>query len=256
MTFESQLKTAKLRLLKMHMDAGVGHIGGNLSCIDAVLYLHLKTLTLDDVFILSKGHSAGALYISLWAKGLISEEQLLTFHKDNTLLAGHPVAGWNEGIRFGTGSLGHGCGLSCGIALAKKLKKAPGQVYCLLSDGELQEGSNWEALIFLSHHKLTNLTLLIDENGLQGFGKTNDISSLQSLTQLFSGFNLFIVEINGHNAEELEEALSLQSTFPKIIVLKTIKGHGVSFMENKMESHYLPLTPEQYSLAVQELSKP
>ena len=138
----------------MHYESGVGHIGGNLSALDALLYLHHYILQKDDQFILSKGHSAGALYIALWGIGKISEEELSTFHKDNTKLAGHPAPNWINEIPFATGSLGHGLGLAAGVSLGNKLQQKLGRVFCLMSDGEWQEGSNWESLIFLNHHQL------------------------------------------------------------------------------------------------------
>jgi transketolase len=250
---QALLKKAKSRLLRMHYENKIGHIGGNLSALSAMLYLHLEVLGKDDVFVLSKGHSAGALYISLWMAGKIPESELSKFHKDQTRLAGHPMAGWNEGIRFSTGSLGHGLSLSAGVALAKKLKNEPGRVFCQMSDGEWQEGSTWEALIFASHHALANLTMLIDFNGLQGFGSTKDIASLDQLPDKLKAFNVDLLDIDGHDTEALRLALAKPALRPKLIILRTVKGHGVSFMENKMEWHYLPLTEAQHEQAQKEI---
>ena len=180
MTFSELQKQASLRLLKMHFESGVGHIGGNLSALDAILYLHHNILRKKDRFILSKGHAAGALYIALWSIGKISEDQLKTFHKDNTKLAGHPAFNWIDEIPFATGSLGHGLGLACGMAMGNKLQNRDERIFCLMSDGEWQEGSNFEALIFLHHQQLKNVTIIIDCNGLQGFGSTQDVASLNS----------------------------------------------------------------------------
>ena len=138
----------------MHYESRVGHLGGNLSALDALMTLHHHVMEHADTFILSKGHAAGALYITLWSLGLLRDEELETFHADGTLLAGHPVPGWSERIAFATGSLGHGFPVALGMALARHLNGEPGHVYCLTSDGEWQEGATWEALIFWAHRRL------------------------------------------------------------------------------------------------------
>ena len=178
---DEDFSSARLRLLRMHFESGVGHIGGNLSALDAMLVLHHEYLGSEDRFILSKGHAAGALYVTLWSLGHLSGEDLTQFHKDGTLLAGHPPANAIADILFATGSLGHGLSLAAGTALAFKLKGAERQVVCLTSDGEWQEGSTWEALIFACHHGLSNLTVLVDHNNLQGFGFTADVASMSPL---------------------------------------------------------------------------
>jgi len=249
------IRKARLRLLKMHFENQIGHLGGNLSALDAMVYLHSYILGVEDVFVLSKGHAAGALYISLWACGKLDEEHLSHFHQDGGKMAGHPVAGWHEGIPFSTGSLGHGVGLAAGRAMAKKLLGAQGQIYCMTSDGEWEEGSNWEALIFIAHHQLNNITLLIDANGLQGFGGTSDIASLEPLATKMASFKVAIHEIDGHDPVALQQALNTPSLLPKIIILRTVKGSGVSFMENRMEWHYLPMNEEQYRQALHEVGQ-
>jgi len=247
---------ARARLLQMHYEAGVGHIGGNLSALDAMLHLHQDVMAADDVFVLSKGHSAGALYIALWAIGEISDNDLKTFHKDGTLLAGHPAAHWHRRIAFATGSLGHGLGLAAGVALGKRLRGEAGTVYCLLSDGECEEGSTWEAVIFAHHQALANLVVLIDANGLQGFGGTDEVASLEPLASKFGGFGLNVVEIEGHSPSTLDAALAQRGQGPLVVILRTIKGRGVSFMEGRMEWHYLALSAEQYQAALAELDRP
>lgn len=244
---------ARKRLLQMHFESGVGHIGGNLSALDAILVVFHDYLREDDQFILSKGHSAGALYTALWSIGRLSDDDLKTFHRDNTLLAGHPPAQGIAGIPFATGSLGHGFSLAAGTALAFKLKNSASRVVCLTSDGEWQEGSTWEALIFASHHGLSNLTVLIDHNNLQGFGSTADIASMSPLWERLQGFDVDLQVIDGHDADAIRMALSAQGKRLKIIALKTVKGHGVDFMENRMEWHYLPLSETQYQQATQDI---
>lgn len=246
-------RRAKKRLLQMHFNAGTGHIGGNLSALDCMLVLHHQVMGPDDVFVLSKGHAAGALYITLWTQGRLTDADLDTFHKDGTSLAGHPVAGWSPDIPFATGSLGHGMPVAAGMALGYKMQSARANVFCLTSDGEWQEGSNWESLIFAAHHRLSNLTILIDENRLQGFGTTAAIASMDPLEPRLRGFGIETVSVDGHDHEAIRNALQICSEGPRILLLKTVKGHGVSFMENSMEWHYLPLSAQQYQAALQEI---
>ena len=239
----------------MHFESGACHIGGNLSCIDILIVLWHKLISSNDKFILSKGHSAGALYIALWSIGILKDSDLVTFHQDDTLLAGHPLPNKIKNILFGTGSLGHGLSLSAGIALSKKIKPTKGQVFCLTSDGEWQEGSTWEALIFSCHHNLDNLTIIVDHNNLQGFGSTNDIASISPLNKIINGFNLEVITIDGHSPEEILSALKKKQNKCRLIILETTKGNGVSFMENKMEWHYLSLNKDQYNQAIQEVDR-
>jgi transketolase len=247
------IRKAKLRLLRMHYESGVGHIGGNLSCLDLLMTLHHRVLGAEDQFVLSKGHAAGALYTTLWSCGLLDEQDLRQFHKDDTKLAGHPPVDGLPGISFATGSLGHGLGLAAGLALGKRLKGEAGRVFCLTSDGEWNEGSTWEALIFSAHQKLNALTILIDLNGLQGFGTTAEVANAGPLGDQLRAFGLHVYEVDGHDPEAIEQALEARGDRSVAIVARTTKGRGVSFMEHKMEWHYLPLTAAQYEQAVGEL---
>ncbi len=248
------VRAARSRLLRMHFESGVGHIGGNLSALDILLCLYHEVMTPADSFVLSKGHAAGALYVALWTLDLLSDEELGSFHKDNTRLSGHPPAGAIPQIAFATGSLGHGLGLSNGLALASQLKGESGHVFCLTSDGEWNEGSSWESLIFAQHHRL-DLTLIVDLNGLQGFGSTAEVANLDPLADKFRAFGLPTVEVDGHDISALRNVLkpAAVSNGPRAVVARTRKGSGVSFMENKMEWHYLPLSSEQYAAALTEL---
>lgn len=250
---QDQLTLARQRLVKMHFDSGVGHLGGNLSALDAMLLVFNEYINPEDQFLLSKGHSAGALYIALWSVGKLTESDLLLFHKDNTLLAGHPPAKGIPEIPFATGSLGHGLSLAAGTALAFKLKNKSNNVFCLSSDGEWQEGSTWEALIFAAHNKLHNLTILVDHNNLQGFGSTADVATMSPLWEKLQGHAIDLQVVDGHDLEAIRLALDKESSLPKMIILKTIKGKGLSFFENRMESHYLPLSKTQFETAMQEL---
>ena len=247
------LLKARLRLLQMHYESGVGHIGGNLSCLDILMALYHNVLGPLDRFVLSKGHSAGALYVTLWSLGFLSDDDLKTFHKDGTRLSGHPPVQGIPEIPFATGSLGHGLSLAAGLALAKKLKGGKGRLFCLTSDGEWNEGSNWEALIFSRHHGL-NLTLIVDLNGLQGFGRSCDIADLEPLADKFRAFHLDTLGVDGHDLEGVTAALRRDGDGPMVVVARTKKGHGVSFMEGLFEWHYLPLSQESYQQAVEQLT--
>jgi len=238
----------------MHFEAGVGHIGGNLSSIDAMLVVFHEFLRDDDRFILSKGHAAGALYVALWSVGRLGDDDLKTFHQDHALLAGHPPAAGIDDIPFATGSLGHGLSLAAGTALGMRLRGTDGRVICMTSDGEWQEGSTWEALIFAAHHKLANLTVLIDHNDLQGFGTTSEVASMSPLWQRLQGFEVDVDVIDGHDAAAIRAALLLASARPRFIALRTVKGKGVSFLEHRMDSHYLPLNEEKFHAAMAELA--
>jgi transketolase len=236
----------------MHYESGVGHIGGNLSCLDVLMCLYHGVLGADDQFVLSKGHSAGALYVTLWSAGRLTERDLCLFHKDATRTSGHPPFRGIPDIQFATGSLGHGLALSAGLALGKRIKGERGRVYCLLSDGELNEGSTWEALIFVCHQHLRNLTFIIDANGLQGFGTTRDVANLDPLLDKFRAFGLSPVCVDGHDPQLVVEALCREGSMPQAIIAETHKGMGVSFMTDKMEWHYLPMTAAQYQQALDE----
>jgi len=246
------VRTAKLRLLRMHYESRAGHIGGNLSALDALIFLHHFVLRDEDVFILSKGHGAGALYVTLWSIGRLHDGDLAQFHGEGTRLAGHPAPGRIPGIPMATGSLGHGFSVSAGIALAKRLNGEAGRVYCLTSDGEWQEGSTWEALIFARHHRIENLTVLIDANGLQGFGSTHEVASMGDLRERIEAFGVRVQEADGHDLDSMSAALRGDEPGLQVVLLHTVKGKGVSFMEGRMEWHYLPLTDELYARAVRE----
>lgn len=253
MLTEQQRIRARELLLTMHYRAKVGHVGGNLSCIDALLLIYHEFLRDGDEFVLSKGHSAGALYVALASCGLIDSSELATFHQNATRLAGHPPANLLPSVRFATGSLGHGLSLAAGLALSNKLVGKNQHVFCLTSDGEWQEGSTMEALAFARHHQLF-LTVLIDLNGLQGFGSTAEVASMQDLPSLLSAYGVKTICVDGHDITAMRAALSAPHDGPKFIVLNTIKGKGVKSIENKMESHYWPLTEVQYREAMAELA--
>src|ERR1035437_9242394 len=218
---------ARKRLLLMHFESGVGHIGGNLSALDAMLVVFHEYLRDHDKFVLSKGHSAGALYTTLWSVGRLQDDDLKQFHKDNTLLAGHPPAHGIDDILFATGSLGHGLSLAAGDAAGLRFRGSGARVGCLTSDGEWQEGSTWEALIFACHHRLDNLTVLVDHNNLQGFGSTAEIASMSPLWERLRGFEIDIQVSEGHDRDPIGEARAPPADRPRFIVMRKKKGGGV-----------------------------
>lgn len=252
---KEKIRSSKLKLLEMHQTANSGHIGGNFSCIDVLMILHHLVMTSEDRFILSKGHSAGALYVTLWSLGKLSDSDLQTFCQENTLLPGHPSGGGIPNLLFSTGSLGHGPSLAAGLAIAARYQHSNRHVYCVCSDGEWQEGSCWEALTFAVHQQLSNLTIIIDQNGLQGFGSTKDIISCHDLTDRITAFGAHVQTLDGHDINEIKMALDSKMTDrPSVLILNTVKGKGLHF-ENTMASHYLPLTKEQYVDACLKLNQ-
>ncbi|NIY83295.1 transketolase [Vibrio hepatarius] len=251
---QETLVRVKSKLLELHYLTNTGHIGGNFSCIDALVVLHHHTMQEDDKFILSKGHSAAALYTTLWSLGKISDEDLSTFSKNGTRLGGHPSDLSLSDVIFSTGSLGHGPSLASGLAYGLKVKKSESRVFCVCSDGEWQEGSCWEALIFSAHQRLNNLTIIIDLNKLQGFGSTSEVASFEELQYKMESFGARVERFNGHDIESLIRGLSVQdSEKPMVLLLDTVKGNGLHF-EGKLESHYLPINEEQYQDALSRLS--
>ena len=251
-------KECVLTALRLYKKANAGHIASTLSCLDALVFLYFSQMDEADRFILSKGHAALGLYVVLAAKGRISAETLETFYQDGTKLAAHPPCGGFDGIDFGTGSLGHGLSLAAGIALAGRFTGKQGRVYCLLSDGDCNEGSTWEAAMFAGNQKLENLIVFIDNNGIQGFGRTSEVNDLEPLKTKWESFNfdVYIAE-DGNSFDCLRSVFKTAlngSPKPKCIIGKTVKGSGISFMENKMEWHYLPMSDEQYNQAVNQIN--
>jgi transketolase len=243
------------RFLKMYFDANAGHIGSSLSCVDILTFVFFKLFNIQDEFILSKGHAAASLYSSLCEYGLIEEEQLDTFYKNNTYFSAHPPPNKLPKIPFATGSLGHGLSLSAGLSFGFKLSKLKNKVFCVTSDGELNEGSTWEAALFIQQHKLTNLLWFIDRNKLQGFGKTEEILGLDLLKDKLASFGFDVYEVDGHNFKEFLELPVDFSKYkkPVVIICNTIKGKGWLNLENTVASHYLPLEKEEYKYFIERI---
>ncbi len=244
--------------------ASSAHVGGALSIVDifAVLYGSVAktdfTDPLDkkrDRIILSKGHGCLALYGILLEKKFITKSELETFEKSGSFLLGHPVMNKNKGIEFSTGSLGMGLSLGIGVAISSFKRNLDFNTYVILGDGECNEGSVWEAALLANHLKLKNLTVIIDKNDYQQTGKNQDILDLGNLTSKWKSFGWEVNEINGHNLNEINEALINRTNKPKAIIANTIKGKGVSFAENNNDWHHNILTKKNFDIAIEELNE-
>jgi transketolase len=250
-------KKLRLKLLEMYKTANAGHIGCSLSCIDLIIASLVLNKTATEDFILSKGHAAAALYASLNFLELIDNDILDTFYKDGTVLPAHPAPNKIKGIPFATGSLGHGLPISVGIALGNKMLANNDFTYVLMSDGETNEGTTWEAAHFAVQKKLENLIVMIDKNGIQGFGNTLDVFGETAMKAKWELIGFDVVEGDGHDIEFLSETIQYlktqQNSKPKLIIANTIKGKGVSYMENKMEWHYNPMNEVQYLQAMADV---
>ncbi len=239
---KERAKNIRREVIKTAVQRKEGHIGGAFSIIESILTIHDLFLMHDDVFILSKGHAWLPLYHLLKEKGYSPK------------LAGHPEIDLENGVNCTTGSLGHGLPIGVGIALAKKIKKEPGNVYIIISDGECQEGTTWESLLLAAHHKLDNLKIILDHNNLQTLGKVSDILSLGNIEEKFKAFGAKVSVINGHSFKEINEALREDhKSMPRVIVTNTIKGKGVSFMENHSGWHTMIPNEEEFNKAMEEL---
>lgn len=245
----SRLKAIREKLIELHYNKKVGHIGGNLSSIDVLSLLLQEFCVSPSQLVLSKGHSALALYVALWSSGWLSDSDLQSTLENGTKFPAHPpFDSFDEtGIIFGTGSLGHGLSLAAGLALARKFKGDSLRTYCVVSDGELQEGQTMEAIGFSATMGLGGLVVLIDGNGLQGFGATAQVQKGRDLQRLLASFDIELSRTDGHKIANVREALlKPASSKPLFIWLDTVKGHGVVEIEGKLSSHYWPLTADQY----------
>jgi len=244
------------QVVEMIYKARSGHIGGSLSCTDILVTLFYKVMSPEDKFILSKGHSVEAYYAVLSDLGYFPQKELDTYCRFNSKLIGHPST-LVPGIEVATGSLGHGLSIGCGMALSLKKDGKKNKVYVLMGDGELQEGSIWEAAMFASTYELDNLIGIIDRNRLQIAGDTEKVMKLEPLGDRWKSFGWEVEEVNGHNIEEMVKALNSLSynKKPHLIIAHTIKGKGISFMENNFKWHHGVLNEEQFEKAMKELTE-
>ena len=264
---KNSAKNVRRNIVKMIHSAKSGHPGGSLSGADILTVLYKKCLNIPkewdksqdfdkrDRFILSKGHASPLLYAILAEQGIIPETELMTFRKFGSKLQGHPARGYIAGIEASTGSLGQGLSLGCGIAMGLKLDKNPANVVVYLGDGELQEGSCWEAFMQAAHRNLDNLIAIIDRNNLQIDGNTEAVMSLGNVADKIKAFGWKTKEIDGHNYEEIYNAAEegKKSDRPFAIIARTIKGKGVSFMENQAGWHGKAPNDEQLNAALEDL---
>ncbi len=257
-------KEIRKESLKMVSCAKASHIGGALSMADllAVLYEEIINLTPANIndsdrdrFLLSKGHACTGLYATLALKDFFPLNELKNYSANDSLLLSHTSHKVN-GVELSTGSLGHALPVACGIALAAKRKNRTFRIYCMLSDGELDEGSNWEAILFAPQHKLDNLTLIVDYNKIQSFGSVKEVLDLNPLNKKFEAFNWDVIEINGHDHDEIKDAFMKavkNKNKPTVIIAHTVKGKGVSFMENELLWHYRSPSEQQLAEAIKEI---
>ena len=245
-----------------------GHPGGSLSAADVFIYLYFKEMNIDpedeknpdrDRFVLSKGHTAPGLYAALALRGYFPVEDLTTLRHIGSHLQGHPCMQHTPGLDMSSGSLGQGISAAVGMALAAKLNKKDYRVYTLLGDGEIQEGQVWEAAMFAGHRKLDNLVVIVDNNGLQIDGNVADVCSPYPIEKKFEAFNFEVIYVaDGNDMEQLDEAFKATRKVegkPVAIVMKTVKGKGVSFMENQAGWHGTAPNDEQYAIAMEDLKK-
>lgn len=258
---------ARLRLdvLEEVFSAQSGHPGGALSSAEIFTWLYNKELNVDpaqprwpdrDRFVLSKGHSSPGLYAALARRGFFDPALLPTFRKSGSILQGHPDMKKIPGVDMTSGSLGQGVSAACGMALAAKLDGASWRVYTLLGDGEMEEGQVWEAAMFAAHNKLDNMCWIVDSNGLQIDGRVEDVAGPGPLDKKFEGFGFHVLKVDGHDFDALEAAFAAaraEKGRPTVILASTVKGKGVSFMEDQAGWHGKAPNAEQYAQAKQEL---
>jgi transketolase len=257
--------TIRKHVIEMLYRAKSGHPGGSLSAVDALVALYFAHMNHNpkkpcdpnrDRFVLSKGHAAPALYAVLAESGYFPISDLNKLREINCKLQGHPVCTCVPGIEASTGSLGHGLSFATGVALAGKLDQKSYRVYVMVGDGETDEGQIWEAASSASHYKLDNLTALLDRNFLQIDGNTEDVMRLESVSDRWTAFGWHVIEINGHDIIQILGALQeaeKHNRQPTLIILNTIKGKGVSFMENNVDFHGVPPNEMEYKMATEEL---
>ncbi|NFI53826.1 transketolase [Clostridium botulinum] len=264
---ENISKELRTDIIEMIYESGSGHPGGSLSIIDVVTYLYFEKMNIDpknpklegrDRFILSKGHAAPAQYSALAKRGFFEREELKNLRKLGSFLQGHPDVKKCPGVEISTGSLGQGFSNSCGLALASKMDNKSEKVYVVLGDGEIQEGIVWETAMAAAKFKLDNLVAIVDKNGIQLDGRTSEIMDVDPLADRWKSFGWNVIECDGHNFDEIDEAFNNSGQVegkPTVIIAHTIKGKGISFMEDNVAWHGMAPSKEQKEQAVIELSK-
>ncbi len=249
-------------VIQMTHDGNSSHIGSCLSIVDilSVLYFNfLKTFPKDptnkdrDWFILSKGHAGAAIYATLSGMGYFEKSFLKQHYQNGSIMSGHVSHKSIPGVEFSTGSLGHGLPVACGVAHGFKIDKKNNKVVCLLSDGECDEGSNWESILYAGHFCLDNLTVIVDYNKIQSLDSTENTMALEPFADKWKSFKWDVIECDGHNHEEILSALNSEVKLPKVIIAHTTKGKGVSFMENQVLWHYRSPQGDEFESAIDEV---
>jgi transketolase len=259
----SLVNNIKKSIIHMTHYSKSSHVGTSLSIVDILYTLYFKVMNVDpsapnkidrDKFILSKGHGSAALYATLGERGFFEKEILDKYYIDNGILPGHLDKEAVPGIELSTGSLGHGLSVGVGMAIANRIDNRDGRIYVLLGDGECNEGSVWEAVMLAATLRLNNIMAIIDYNKLQGFGRTNEVINQENMVGMWESFGWSVTEVDGHDLLKLEEALNMKhSNKPKVIIAHTIKGKGISFMENQLDWHYRSPNDQQFAQAISEL---
>lgn len=259
MNLKDIAKETRKRIIKVAHSSKSPHVGPSLSCVEILTILYFKKMNLQpwekrDIFILSKAHSAMALYCTLAIRGIIDEKLLEGYYKNNGTLPAHLDRFTAKGIEVSAGSLGHGFNIGLGMAYGFKKKKDLRKVFCLIGDGETQEGSIWEGALFAPKLGIDNFTAIIDYNNLQGYGRAREICQFEPLRKKWESFGWFVQEADGYDFQELENALDIDSEGkPKVIIACTVKGKGISFMEDELIWHYYLITDEIKDRALKEL---
>ncbi|MBI2454399.1 MAG: transketolase [Parcubacteria group bacterium] len=264
----SYARSVRKAIIEMATPVRSSHTGGAFSATDLLVVLYFEILKIDparpddpcrDIFVYSKGHSSSALYAVLSERGFFSPDLLKEYYVDGGRLPGHPVRRCVPGVEVSSGSLGHGLPMGVGLALARKLDKNPSRVFVMISDGECDEGSVWEAAMLAGHHGLDNLTVIVDFNKIQSLGRTEEVVNLEPLKKKWSAFNWAAREIDGHNLSSIYNTLKrvpFKKGYPSAVVAHTVKGRGVSFMEGQLEWHYRSLDDQgQYLQALKEVER-
>lgn len=252
-------RQVRIDILKMLAESKSGHPGGSLSCVEILSTLYFEAMSIDtdkadrDCCVLCKGHAAPALYAVLAHRGFFPTEELITLRKLGSRLQGHPDMRKTPGVDASTGSLGQGESIAVGLSLGQRLRGTNRKVYAVVGDGEMQEGQFWEAMMSAAHYKLSNLTVIIDHNGLQIDGTNDQVMSLGSIQKKMEAFGFYVIEVNGHDIEELLAAYALETSQPKCIIANTVKGKGVSFMENQVGWHGKAPNADEVRQALAEL---
>jgi len=260
---ETFAKNIRINTLRMITSSKSSHIGSCLSIADVMAVLFTKIMKYNvnnvndekrDRLIFSKGHAAAIYYASLAEAGFFSKSKLKHYCTNGSNLNGHVTRNSIKGVEVSAGSLGHGLSISIGIALSLIKNKQKNRVFCIISDGECNEGSTWEAALFAGHHKLNNITLIVDYNKIQSFGRVSEVLNLNSLEKKWQSFNWSVKKVDGHSHFQLIQKLkNNKSNKPQLIMANTIKGKGISFMENKLEWHYKSPNDKEFLLALDEL---